>query len=129
MRALLLAFVLIALAVVPTGVAGGSVGCNAIPHTGPVIGAIGSCAVSYTSGAGTKTFVVEVAGGTIGTIEIEALGPNNGIVQIDCVVTLTAPSCIAVFNSPLAGPWTATARANHAFASDDAWTRLTVNYP
>lgn len=123
------ALVLVAL-LAPIAQAGGTVACEIIPHIGPWIGAFDSCTMGFTAtAAGPMTFQVEAVAQNFGNVVFDAAGSGTGRVVVDCPLTGASASCVAVFNNVFVGPWTVTAHAQVAYATDDAWLRASVTYP
>ena len=114
----------------PLAQAGGTVSCEVIPHIGPWIGAFDSCVMNFTAtAAGPMIFQVEAVVANFGNVVFDADGPGNGRVVVDCPLMGASASCFAVFNNVFTGPWTVTAHAQVAYATDDAWIRASVTYP
>lgn len=104
--------------------------CEIIPHIGPWIGAFDSCTMSFTATAsGPMVFRVEAVALNFGNVVFDADGPGVGRVVVDCPLLGNTASCFAVFNNVFTGPWTVTAHAQVAWATNDAWLRASVTYP
>lgn len=131
MRPLVLAFVLApALFAAPLAQAGGTVSCEPIPHLGPWIGAFGTCTMAFTAtAAGPMVFQVEAVVVNFGNVVFDAVGPGTGRVVVDCPLSGASASCFAVFNEVFVGPWTVTAHAQVAYATNDAWIKTSVSFP
>lgn len=115
---------------VPAVQAGGTAACEVIPHIGPWIGAFDSCTMSFTATAGgMMVFRVEAIAPNFGNVVMDADGPGNARVEVNCPLTGSTALCVAVFNDVVTGPWTVTAHAQVAYAARDAWVGASVTYP
>lgn len=114
----------------PLAAAGGTVGCEPIPH-GFVIG-IDSCSVTFTSGPGLIRIALQGIQGSIGDVFVEGDGPGNSAVMWECPFLAFGAVCapgIELF-APASGPWTFTVRAELVNAlAGDTWMRMDVTYP